>query len=227
MTQTDRSDSDPGLVPHLREAVLGAIDGAVTTFAIVASVAGAGLPMGVVLALGTANVVADGFSMAAGVYAGGKADQEQAARRRDRYATLVTRYPDRARAHLAAVLAERGLADEALAGAVAAITTSRSAWIGLLVDGTQAPAATAPMRDAAATFVAFLACGLLPLAPFAVGVPHPFQTSIIATGLTFLGIGALRSRWSLRRWWVSALETLIVGGTAAAIAFAVGRLLEG
>jgi VIT1/CCC1 family predicted Fe2+/Mn2+ transporter len=50
---------------------------------------------------------------------------------------------------------------------------------------------------------------------------------VIATGATFLGIGALRSRWSMRRWWSSALETLLIGGTAAAIAFAVGRLFEG
>lgn len=81
LTKTEPPHSDTGLVSHLREAVLGAIDGAVNTFAIVA---GAGLLVGVILALGAANVVADGFSMAAVVYAAGKADQEQAARPRER-----------------------------------------------------------------------------------------------------------------------------------------------
>ena len=49
----------------LRDTIYGAIDGAVTTFAIVASVAGAGLSPLIVVALGLANVLADGFSMAA------------------------------------------------------------------------------------------------------------------------------------------------------------------
>ena len=49
----------------LRDAVYGAIDGAVTTFAIVAGVAGAGLSPFIIIALGIANVLADGFSMAA------------------------------------------------------------------------------------------------------------------------------------------------------------------
>ena len=59
---------------HLRDIVYGAIDGSVTTFAIVAGVAGAGLSPFVILALGFANVLADGFSMAAGNYSGTKAE---------------------------------------------------------------------------------------------------------------------------------------------------------
>jgi VIT1/CCC1 family predicted Fe2+/Mn2+ transporter len=220
------ADRDPGAVPHLREAVLGAIDGTVTTFAIVAGVAGAGLPIGVVLALGTANVVADGFSMAAGIYAGGHANLEDTARRRAWFTALVARDPDAARARLTRLLATRGLSGEALEQATEAIRQSRSAWIGLLVDGNDAPSAPSPARDAAATFLAFLSCGMLPLVPFALGLPNPFATSVLATAVTFAGIGALRSRWSLRRWWISAAETLLIGGAAALIAYGVGRLFE-
>ena len=53
-----------------------AIDGAVTTFAIVAGVVGAELSTKVIIALGIANVLADGFSMAAGNYSGTKAELE-------------------------------------------------------------------------------------------------------------------------------------------------------
>ena len=59
---------------HLRDIIYGAIDGSVTTFAIVAGVAGAGLSPLVIIALGFANVIADGFSMAAGNYTGTKAE---------------------------------------------------------------------------------------------------------------------------------------------------------
>jgi hypothetical protein len=48
---------------YLRDFVYGAVDGAVTTFAAVAGVAGAGLDSEVVIVLGIANLIADGFSM--------------------------------------------------------------------------------------------------------------------------------------------------------------------
>lgn len=48
---------------YLPEFVYGGIDGAVTTFAIVAGVVGASLSPAIILILGFANVLADGFSM--------------------------------------------------------------------------------------------------------------------------------------------------------------------
>lgn len=59
----------------LREFVYGGIDGTVTTFAVVAGVAGAGLSPAVVLILGLANLLGDGFAMAAGNYLSTKADR--------------------------------------------------------------------------------------------------------------------------------------------------------
>ena len=59
---------------YLRDFVYGGIDGTITTFAIVAGVAGADMPGSVVLVLGIANLIADGFAMGAGNYSGTKAD---------------------------------------------------------------------------------------------------------------------------------------------------------
>ncbi len=61
---------------NLREFVYGGMDGAVTTFAIVTGAAGAALGSNVILILGLANVLADGFSMAVGAYLSEKADQQ-------------------------------------------------------------------------------------------------------------------------------------------------------
>lgn len=54
----------------LKAAVLGANDGIITTFAVVAGVVGAGLPVATILILGIANMIADGISMALGDYLG-------------------------------------------------------------------------------------------------------------------------------------------------------------
>ena len=53
---------------YMRDLVYGANDGIITTFAVVAGVAGGGLSLRVVLIVGAANLFADGLSMAAGNY---------------------------------------------------------------------------------------------------------------------------------------------------------------
>ena len=58
-----------GIAQHyVRELIYGANDGIITTFAVVAGVAGGGLSLRVVLIIGAANLFADGLSMAAGNY---------------------------------------------------------------------------------------------------------------------------------------------------------------
>lgn len=54
--------------PYLKEFVYGGIDGCVTTFAVVAGATGAGLHSGIIIVLGFANLIADGFSMSVGNY---------------------------------------------------------------------------------------------------------------------------------------------------------------
>lgn len=61
---------------YLSQFVYGAIDGSVTTFAVVAGAAGAKLSATVIIILGIANLIADGFSMGAGAYLSGKSDRD-------------------------------------------------------------------------------------------------------------------------------------------------------
>ncbi|NQZ77823.1 MAG: VIT1/CCC1 transporter family protein, partial [Ekhidna sp.] len=61
---------------YLGEFVYGAIDGSVTTFAVVAGSAGANLDSAVVIILGFANLIADGFAMSVGSYLSNKSEKE-------------------------------------------------------------------------------------------------------------------------------------------------------
>lgn len=60
----------------LRDAVFSASDGVITTFAVVAGSQGASLSSEIVLILGFANLLADGFSMASGTFMGVKSEAE-------------------------------------------------------------------------------------------------------------------------------------------------------
>lgn len=217
---------DPAPQPHLRDMIYGAIDGGVTTFAIVAGVTGAGLSPFVIVALGLANVLADGFSMAAGNYAGTKAELEDAQRLRAATQARIDTDPDAARQSLRSVLARRGLHGTVLEAASTQIAQNRAAWTDMLMEGQHGLATDrgAPLRAALATFLAFLAVGLVPMLPFLLGLAQAFAVSALLTLASFFAIGAIKSRWSLTPWWRSGLETLGIGGAAAAIAYAVGTV---
>lgn len=213
---------------HLRDVVYGGIDGTVTTFAIIAGVEGAGLPTVVVVALGAANVLADGFSMAVGNYVATRSELEDVARLRSVEERHIQLYPEGEREELRQILAAKGLDGEVLEEATDAIARQKDAWINLMLAGEYGvgPSAASPLRAATATFLAFVACGAVPLIPFAALDEGAFHASAWLTAAVFYCIGALKSRWSLVPWWRSGLTTLAIGAVAAGIAYSVGGLFE-
>ncbi|MBO6899290.1 MAG: VIT1/CCC1 transporter family protein [Shimia sp.] len=223
----DRIANPPGR-GLLRDVVYGGIDGSVTTFAIVAGVAGAGLSPFVIVALGIANVLADGFSMAAGNFLGTKAELDDAKRLRAVEKRHLKAHPDGERREIREILRLKGLDGEVLEAATDAIAENEEAAIQLMLEGEYGLAGVDPhpQRAAMATFLAFLFAGLVPLLPFLFGLEDAFRISAVLTGVTFFVIGAMKAKWSLDPWWRSGLETLAIGGVAAGIAYGVGSLFN-
>lgn len=213
---------------YLRDMVYGAIDGAVTTFAIVAGVQGAGLSSNIIVALGIANILADGFSMAAGNYSGTKADLDDRKRLRTIEERHIAETPEGEREELRQILKLRGLRGDALQAATDSIASNREKWIEIMLTDEYGFTLESPhpLRAAIATFIAFLIAGSVPLLPFVFGLSQAFSTAIIATALVFFAIGTAKSRWSLAPWWRSGAETLLIGAVAAGIAYFVGTLFH-
>ena len=87
----------------------------------------------------------------------------------------------------------------------------------------------APARHGIATMLAFVAAGVLPLLPYAVGVP-PVARFAVAIALTFaalFAVGSLRALVTVDRWWLAGLEMLLLGALVAAAAYASGALIAG
>lgn len=213
---------------YLKDLIYGGIDGAVTTFAIVAGVEGAGLSHGIIVALGLANILADGFSMAASNYSGTKAELDDRKRIIQVEERHIATHPDGEREELRQILRNRGLSGTVLEEATIAIAKNKQKWIEIMLSDEYGLAREEPnpTRAAFATFGAFMVAGSVPLLPFILGLPNPFITSIVATLLTFFLIGMGKSRWSLSKWWRSGLETLLIGGVAALLAYGVGGLFH-
>jgi len=213
---------------YLRDWVYGGIDGIATTFAIVTGVVGAHLSPRVILILGGANLIADGFAMAAGNYLATRSEHEEFHHAEAVELRHIKAFPEGEREEVSEILRGLGIVGDLLDRVVAAVTADRDRWVRMMLRYEYGlPAAVrSPWRAAGSTFSAFLLCGLVPLVPFVAGLNSAFSVASTATGLMFILIGALKSRWSVQSWWRSALATLAIGGGAAAVAYAIGAWLR-
>ncbi len=214
---------------YLRDWVYGGIDGAVTTFAVVAGVNGADLTPAVVIILGFANLLADGFSMAASNYSGTKTETEEKEHLRERERRHIDTHPDGEREEVRQIYRSKGFEGEELERVVEVITSDRELWIRtMLTEEYGLPLEIrSPLLAAASTFSSFFVCGLVPLLPYLLGLPHPFELSGVFTALVFFAIGSAKSAWSLKPWWRSGFETFVIGTVAAVLAYLIGYFLRG
>jgi vacuolar iron transporter family protein len=218
---------------YLGDFVLGAIDGTVTTFAVVAGVAGAELPNQVAIILGLANLFADGFSMAVSNFLGARAEKQVVDRVRRHEERHIESIPEGEREEIRQIFAAKGFSGELLEQIVDVITQDRKRWVDTMITeefGLQLDRPS-PWRAGASTFVAFVSSGFLPLIPFTVplglAANHLFLASAVLTVVTFFLIGAAKGRVVHRSVFWSGLETLVVGAVAAVLAYAVGILFQG
>jgi VIT1/CCC1 family predicted Fe2+/Mn2+ transporter len=212
---------------YLRDFVFGGVDGSITTFAIVSGAWGAQLSPRTVVILGLANLLADGFSMAASNYLGSHAERENIERFRALEERHIALYPEGEREEIRQIFARKGIGPPALEEVVKAICSDRKRWVDIMLveEYGVTPGAASPLKAASATFLAFLICGAIPLASFVFQLDQPFHLSALGTGITFFLIGTAKSAWSTSSWWSSGIRTFALGSGAAALAFAIGLML--
>ena len=217
---------------YLSDFVLGAVDGTVTTFAVVSGVAGASLPNHVALILGGANLLADGFSMAVGNYLGTQADRQLMEKIRRTEERHIEEIPEGEREEIRQIFAGKGFDGEVLEHIVTTITQDRRRWVDTMLTeefGLRL-AGPSPTWAGLSTFTAFLLAGAVPLLPFCIPLEMTgtvrFATSSLATAVTFFAIGYAKGRIVQRPGIWSGLETLAVGGVAATLAYFAGAALH-
>lgn len=220
---------------HVEDFIYGSIDGAVTTFAIVAGVVGAALSPNIILILGFANLFADGFSMAAANYQATRARIDYIAMKRKNEEWEIDNLEHQEKQEIRDIYKEKGFKDELLEEIVRIITSRRKIWVdtmmkeelGLVEDGKK------PIDSSFSTFVGFNLIGLIPLVPFMIILifnsfddTYGFSYSVAATLIAFFIVGMIKGNFTKTSKIRSGFYTVIIGGTAASVAYFVGYALQ-
>ncbi len=219
---------------YIGEFVYGGIDGSVTTFAVVAGSTGASLDTSVVLILGFANLIADGFSMSVGNFFATKAEIDNYQKHKNIEYWEVDNMPETEREEIREIYRNKGFEGQQLEDAVATITSDRDRWVdAMMKEELQMQGENrSPLNTAGMTFISFIVVGLVPLLAyvfdfaFDMGSSNMFLTSCLMTSLAFILIGLLKSYVTDTRKIRGVLETLLLGGLAAIIAYYVGDVLK-
>lgn len=225
----------PASHSYLKDFVYGAIDGTVTTFAVVSGIAGAELSTSIIVVLGMANLIGDGFSMAASNYLGTKTEEEMRKKARQTEEKHILHYPEGEREEVRQIFAAKGFEGEELERVVEVITSDHKRWVDTMIVEELRMTLEGPsaIRAAATTLLAFVAVGLIPLSVFIFNslteaeIQYAYFVSMLLTGVAFFLVGAAKSRFIDQSWGWSGTETLCVGSVAAGLAYLIGYLLSG
>ena len=210
--------------------IYGANDGIITTFAVVAGAAGASLSPTVIIILGFANLLADGISMGASNFLGGKSERDYAAFQREKENWEIDHLPELETEEIREIFEKKGFAGKDLDRVVEVITSDRKVWLDTMMrdelDILENPKDD-PKIHGLATFGAFVIAGLFPLIPFILPIGgNVFLLSVIFGVLTLFIVGALRSVVTAVSWFRGGMEMFLVGSAAASVAYFVGAFVE-
>ncbi|MDZ7681860.1 MAG: VIT1/CCC1 transporter family protein [Fodinibius sp.] len=219
---------------YLAEFVYGGIDGSVTTFAVVAGSAGAGLESSVIIILGFANLIADGFSMSVGSYLSNKSELENFKKHERIEHWAVEHSPSQERNKVRKIYRKKGFDGELLEKVVSTITEDKDRWVDVMMkeELEMMKQIKSPFAMGLVTFISFILVGIIPLFIYVLDyltadpITNLFGISITMTFLAFFAIGFLKSIVNQTSRLKSIGETLFLGAAAALLAYYTGNILE-
>jgi VIT1/CCC1 family predicted Fe2+/Mn2+ transporter len=213
----------------VRDVVIGMADGLTVPFALAAGLSAAVSSTSVIVTAGLAEIAAGALALGLGGYLPARGDvnhyDSEVARERHE----IEYFREREVAEVRDIFAGFGLAGESLNKVVESVTADKERWTDFMMRfelGLEKPDPKRAPISAGTIAVAYLVGGLVPLLPymFAPTMEAAFRWSIAATGVALLVFGAVKGRFAGLNPVVSALQTLLVGGLAAAAAYWLAHL---
>lgn len=224
----------------LKPIIFGGLDGILTAFAIVAGAAGGALDPSVVLILGFSNIFADALSMGVGEFLSSKAENEWILSEREREMWEMDNYPEGEVQEMIDIYVEKGMGREDAEMVIHAMSKYKDFFVDVMMAEElelRVPDddhVRTSMKEGFIMFWSFAIFGSLPLLGYVIiPVSFPeleeeslFASACIVTGVVLFIMGCVKSNFSATSWYFSGMETLLLGGACATVAYTIGQYVD-
>ena len=213
----------------VRDVVIGMADGLTVPFALAAGLSAAVSDTSIIVTAGLAEIAAGAIAMGLGGYLAARTDAEHYVSEEKRERDEIARLREREVQEVEQVFRGYGLQGEPLQAVVGAITADDRRWIDFMMRfelGLERPDPRRAPVSAATIGLSYLVGGLIPLAPyiFSHSVREALWLSVALKAIALLAFGAVKGQFTGLKKSRSALQTLVVGGLAAATAYVLAGL---
>ncbi len=231
MPQTPHVEQHFTAGERVRDVVIGMSDGLTVPFALAAGLSGAVSSTAIIVTAGLAEIAAGSIAMGLGGYLAARSDADHYASERRREEREVVEKPEAETEEMAGIFRGYGLTDEEVTPVLRAFQARPAAWVDFMMRfelGLEAPQPGRARSSALTIALAYVTGGLVPLAPYML-LPHAgaaLPWSVAVTLVALLAFGWVKGHFTGAGPARSAGQTVLVGGLAAAAAFALAKLFS-
>ena len=219
----------------VRDIVIGLSDGLTVPFALAAGLSGAVASSHIVVLAGLAEIAAGSIAMGLGGYLAARGDAEHYVSEREREEREIVERTHDEEEEIYEIFQQYSVDRTSAAPVLAALKQNPTAWVDFMMRfelGLEEPARNRARRSALTIAVSYIAGGLIPLLPYMLVARTPeanltaLKLSVVITLLALAIFGALKGKMVGTGWLRSALQTVTIGGAAAAAAYTLASLLN-
>jgi VIT1/CCC1 family predicted Fe2+/Mn2+ transporter len=214
----------------VRDIVIGMSDGLTVPFALAAGISGAGAQTKIVVLAGLAEIAAGSIAMGLGGFLAARTDAEHYETELKRENWEIDHLPEVEKDEVADVFRSYGVEDAHIQPIVEAMSKKRKQWLDFMMRfelGLETPDPKRARISALTIGISYIVGGFIPLSPYIL-IPSLYTSlyvSIIVTLIALFLFGFIKGQFTGTKPLRSGLQTVLVGGLAAGVAFLLARLI--
>jgi VIT1/CCC1 family predicted Fe2+/Mn2+ transporter len=214
----------------VRDIVIGMADGLTVPFALAAGISGAGVQTKIVVLAGLAEIAAGSIAMGLGGYLAARTDSEHYTTELKRENWEIDHLPEREKEEVAEVFRGYGVEDAHVMPIVEAMSKRRKQWLDFMMRfelGLEQPDPKRARTSALTIGLSYIVGGFIPLSSYILisDLYTALYISVIVTLIALFLFGFVKGRFTGTKPLRSGLQTVLVGGLAAGVAFLLARLI--
>jgi vacuolar iron transporter family protein len=215
----------------VKDIVIGMSDGLTVPFALAAGISGAISAAHIVVTAGFAEIAAGSIAMGLGGYLAARSEAEHYHSELAREETEIREKPEVEAEEVAEFFRQYGLTAQEYSPVVEGLRTKPKAWRDFMMRfelGLEEPDPKRALQSAVTIAVSYVVGGIIPLAPYIAfsNIRTAFDFSVVFTLTALAVFGFVKGKFTGVSKIKSALQTVLVGGLAAGVAYALAKAIS-